>query len=74
MNNIKIIDFPLTNSENLIGDQNFNLFCRSYILEVRLYFNSLKGLENKAKRQVFIPAACIGDPNGTRTHIATVKG
>ena len=36
--------------------------------------NSLKGLENKEKRQVFIPAACIGDPNGIRTHITTVKG
>ena len=36
--------------------------------------NSRKGLVNKAKRQVFIPAVCIGDPNGTRTHIATVKG
>ena len=36
--------------------------------------NSLKALKNKEKRQVFIPAACIGDPNGIRTHITTVKG
>lgn len=25
--------------------------------------NSLKGLENKEKRQAFIPTVCIGDPN-----------
>ena len=25
--------------------------------------NLLKGLENKEKRQVFIPTVCIGDPN-----------
>ena len=25
--------------------------------------NSLKALENKEKRQVFIPAACIGEPD-----------
>lgn len=36
--------------------------------------NSLKALENKEKRQVFIPTVCIGDPNEIRTRIATVKG
>lgn len=36
--------------------------------------NSRKALENKEKRQVFIPAACIGDPNGIRTRVAALRG
>lgn len=36
--------------------------------------NSLKALENKEKRQFFIPAACIGDPNGIRTRVAALRG
>ena len=34
----------------------------------------MKCLENKAKRQVFIPAVCIGDPNGIRTRVAALRG
>ena len=36
--------------------------------------NSVKYLIYKRKTAVFIPAVCIGDPNGIRTHIPTVKG
>ena len=36
--------------------------------------NSLKALENKEKRQVFIPTVCIGDPNGIRTRVAALRG
>lgn len=36
--------------------------------------NSLKALENKEKAAILQAAVCIGDPNGIRTHITTVKG
>ncbi len=36
--------------------------------------NLLKALEIKEKAAIFMTAVCIGDPNGIRTHITTVKG
>lgn len=36
--------------------------------------NSLQALENKEKAAILQAAICIGDPNGIRTHITTVKG
>ena len=34
--------------------------------------NSLKALENKEKRQVFIPTVCIGEPDSMKTAQKTV--
>ena len=33
----------------------------------------MKVLENKEKAGLSQPAVCIGDPNGTRTHVARMK-
>ena len=51
-------------------------FCKNYngILILIEYSNLPKGLKNKEKAGILQPAVCIGDPNGTRTHITTVKG
>lgn len=36
--------------------------------------NSVKCLIYKRKTAVFIPAVCIGDPNGIRTRVAALRG